>query len=628
MSTALNTDANFGPSNSFMRFVMKSIRLFLLFNTLILVLLGLVSCNVKTADTDKELIPKSEITGKKETEEVKDNTLPVRYQAPAYMVGKQTREELDMATDDVALKVGANITSTVGPQPLIAILKQLANLKEMNVSWASDVDQSVLVDVDISANDDFFQAIDNLLRQVDYFHQIKGNTIIVKFKETKRYHVAMPFIKQSYETATGGNMLGSEETASNIEGTIQIDSRGNEFDIWKNIEDNLNSILEVWTTEAVTTISEEGQEGTDTTATTDETATSESSTSNTLTKATRQRSQNTNTFFIDKPVGVITVTAPRPLQIRIDDYFKKLKSELYKQVAIEAKIIEVQLMDHSSIGLNWNLILSNLSLGAQLKLDRVRSDATTDTKSSVSTSNSSTTRGRNRTYDYLATDSLTADTGSYVGSSGSTITDTSNVTVTIADTITNTFGGTIGLATFNFDDFINVLEEQGKTTILSNPKLSVLNGQPALLTVGRNVTYIDAVESNVSEAGIITYTFHTERVLSGVGMSLTANIFDGNKVILNLVPVIAQLEEPIEYRYIGTGQVGLPVINVREMSTTVTINDGEMLVIGGLIRSAKDKDGTFMPLLGKIPLIRYLFGYEEKTLDRKELIILLRPKII
>lgn len=621
MPTVLNTDANFGPSNLFMRFVMKSIRLFLLFNTLALVLLGLISCNIKTADTDKELIPQSEITGKKESEEVKDNnTLPVRYQAPAYMVGKQTREELDMATDDVALKVGANITSTVGPQPLIAILKQLANLKEMNVSWASDVDQSVLVDVDISANDDFFQAIDNLLRQVDYFHEIQGNTIVVKYKETKRYHVAMPFIKQTYETATGGNMLGSEETASNIEGTIQIDSRGNEFDTWKNIEDNLNSILEVWTTEAVTTISEEGQESKDTTETEEEAKSTESNSSSTLTKATRQRSQNTNTFFIDKPVGVITVTAPRPLQIRVADYFEKLKKELYKQVSIEAKIIEVQLLDHSSIGLNWNLILSKLSFGAQLKFDRVHSDKTEDTKSTESTGESS----RTRAYDYLAADSRTSDTGS----AGSTLKDTSNVTVTIADTITRTFGGTIGLATFNFDDFINVLEEQGKTTILSNPKLSVLNGQPALISVGRNVTYIDSVESNVSEAGIITYTFNTERVLSGVGMSLTANIHNGNKVILNLVPVVSSLEEPIEYKYIGTGQVGLPVISIREMSTTVTVDDGEMLVIGGLIRSTNDKDGTFIPLLGKIPLVRYLFGYEEKTVNKKELIILLRPKII
>ncbi len=609
---------------------MKSIQSLLLPSIIFFILLGLVSCNKKTADTDKELIPQSEITEEKQEikEQEKEATLPVRYQSPTYMVGKQTKEELDMATDDVALKVGAKITSTVGPQPLISILKQLANLKEMNVSWASDVDQTVLVDVDISANDDFFHAIDNLLRQVDYFHEIQGNTIIVKHKETKRYHVAMPFTKHTYETATGGNMLGSEETASNIEGTIRLDSRGNEFDIWKNIDDNLNQILEVWKTEAVTTIKEEGSENTDSLNEESDAKSSETTSSNTLTKATRQRSQNTNTFFIDKPVGVITVTAPRPMQERIANYLDKLKKELYRQISIEAKIIEVQLSDHTSIGLNWNLILQNLSFGAQLTFDRTRSDGTTDIKSQNSTSTVTADRNRGRTYDYMQSDSLTGDSGSVNRGSESSIESASNVTVSIADTITKSFGGTIGLATFNFDDFLNVLEEQGKTTILSNPKLSVLNGQPALISVGRNVTYIDSVESNVSEAGIITYTFNTERVLSGVGMSLTANIHNGNKVILNLVPVVSQLEEPIEYRYIGTGQVGLPVINVREMSTTVTVNDGEMLVIGGLIRSTKDKDGTFMPVLGKIPLIRYLFGYEEKTIDKKELIILLRPKII
>ncbi|HIP82105.1 MAG TPA: hypothetical protein EYH19_00785, partial [Desulfocapsa sulfexigens] len=82
----------------------------------------------------------------------KQHQLPVQYQKPSYMVDSGNVASLDEVVSDVAIKVGASIRSTQGPQPLWDILKRLAALKKMNVSWASDVDQNVLVDVDISAS--------------------------------------------------------------------------------------------------------------------------------------------------------------------------------------------------------------------------------------------------------------------------------------------------------------------------------------------------------------------------------------------------------------------------------------------------------------------------------------------
>ena len=64
------------------------------------------------------------------------------------------------------------------------------------------------------------------------------------------------------------------------------------------------------------------------------------------------------------------------------------------------------------------------------------------------------------------------------------------------------------------------------------------------------------------------------------------------------------------------------------MSTTVEVNDGEMLIIGGLIDSVQQNDSQFVPLVGKIPILKYLFGYEEKQLRKRELVILLAPKIL
>lgn len=548
----------------------------------------------------------------------KQNRLPVQYTKPTYMVNSGDQESLSEVAEDVTLKVGASIRSTQGPQPLWDILKRLAALKKMNVSWASDVDQSVLVDVDISANDDFYEAIDNLLRQVDYYHEMKGSTIVVRYKETRQFHIAMPFTRQLYETATGGDVLGSNDTASNIEGTIRLDSKGNEFDIWLNIQDNIDAILDTWSTSPTLEVP------TDTTAV-EADGTTPADTG--ATRVTRQVSTSGNRYTIDKPVGLITVHAPRPLLDKLEVYFDNLKNELYKQVSIEAKIIEVQLNDYSSIGLNWNMLLQNLTVGGDMQFSRTRTENRTD-----NTIYRDDSWGRNisdvRNTAVDAT-GITTTTRAITDTATSAANSAINTSTNIATIITGGGAAAISLAAFTFDTFLNAVKEQGQTTILSNPKLSVLNGQPALITVGRNVTYIDSIESDVNnDTGTISYTVETQRVLSGVGLALTANILDDKEIILSLVPVTSQLEEPIEYRDVGLGQVGLPIINVREMSTTVRVKDGEMLVIGGLISSVDDTDGNFVPGTSSIPFFRYLFGYEEKTARKRELIILLKPRII
>jgi general secretion pathway protein D/MSHA biogenesis protein MshL len=173
-----------------------------------------------------------------------------------------------------------------------------------------------------------------------------------------------------------------------------------------------------------------------------------------------------------------------------------------------------------------------------------------------------------------------------------------------------------------------------------------MNGQPAMIAVGTNYTYIKSVQSNINSSGgggmSTTYTVETARLLSGLGMSLTATILGDNEIILNLVPVISELvksassaanpDEPIYSKTVGIGdqatQVSLPIINIREMSTTVKVRDGEMLAIGGLISETEKNEGNFVPILGSIPIIKYLFGYETKQKQKNELIILLKPKII
>jgi len=76
---------------------------------------------------------------------------------------------------------------------------------------------------------------------------------------------------------------------------------------------------------------------------------------------------------------------------------------------------------------------------------------------------------------------------------------------------------------------------------------------------------------------------------------------ENNEMILNLTPVTSQLEEPIPTVSFGAASVGLPTVNVKEMSTIVRVKEGEMLVVGGLIDSSDSDDNEEVEMINATP---------------------------
>ncbi len=358
---------------------MKYLKIGCVSSSLLLLALILSSCTTSTSQKEQksnlaqETVQPAERT-KTEIAPALPASLPVMYQKAAYVVDKDENENISMA-EESKLKVGARITSTRGPQPLWDIVKRLASLKGMNVSWASDVDQNVLVDVDINANDDFYEALDNMLRQVDYFHEMHDNTIVIKYKETRQFQIAMPFTKQNLSTGTGGNLLGNTKESNNVDGTISISSKDNEFDIWENVRLNIESIMNIWSAKKAqrkvdstafdATAGELAAGNTKTamaSSNTDKPSDSANSTADDKTNSSGEKGY----YLIDKPVGLITVTAPRPVLEKVDAYIKTLKKSLYQQISIEAKVLEVQLNDSSSIGIDWSNVLKDFDIAGTL----------------------------------------------------------------------------------------------------------------------------------------------------------------------------------------------------------------------------------------------------------------------
>jgi len=134
----------------------------------------------------------------------KSDELPLRFQNPTFLL--DDIDQLDMASE-FSIPVGADISS-LKPVPMRDIMKKLAKFHDMNISWASDVNQQFLVDVHIRAEDDFFAAIDNILRQLDYHYEVKGQTLVIKNKETRKFYIAVPAIASTYSTGVGGDVLG------------------------------------------------------------------------------------------------------------------------------------------------------------------------------------------------------------------------------------------------------------------------------------------------------------------------------------------------------------------------------------------------------------------------------------
>ena len=477
----------------------------------------------------------------------------------------------------MAIPVGADISSNTGPVALRDIMKRLAALKGMNISWASDVDQMATVDVDIRAEDDFFRSLDNILRQKDYFHEVQGNTIVVKYRETKKFHVAMPFLKSSYNTGVGGDVLGSGTQASSLKGNIQLTSEKNDFDVWANISKNLDQILGIW--EETTTTPPPATTTTATGAAAVAAAAAPPPTATTTT--TRNVKAGTGYYSIDKPIGLITVTAPRPLVEKIAIYLDNLKSELYRQISIEAKIVEVAVDNTENRGIDWTNFLS----------------------------------GKNVDFTLFGPNGIIYDAAA--ANSGGRVVSQIGIP-------TGTTGNPFSLA-------LNFLDTQGDTTVLANPKLSVMNGQPGLITAGDSFKYIDKVESRVDgTTGAVTYTVTTASLMSGIGMSVIGTIMDNDEIILTLTPVTSKLNgDKVDYIDGWGGTIGVPRIKLREMNTTVRVKSGQVVVIGGLIDNAETTGGSNkVPFLGDIPILGSLFSKSYKSTKKSELVIMLQPKIL
>jgi MSHA biogenesis protein MshL len=301
---------------------------------------------------------------------------------------------------------------------------------------------------------------------------------------------------------------------------------------------------------------------------------------------------------VNRQSGVIVVRA-MPSELRdVSDYIDRTAASVERQVILEAKIVEVELNDAYQAGINWTAVLRN---GGQTY-----------------------TIGQSSPPGGFDVDPLTPAGTPVNVSPGNPITGIIN----------NTLGGAITVAAdfADFNTFIQLLGVQGRTRVLSSPRVATLHNQKAIIKAGSDEFFVTKVTSN-TVVGTSTSTSRDVELtpfFSGVALDVTPQISADGNVLLHVHPTVSDVTDQIKTLKVADSTDTLPLAfsQIRESDSIVKARSGQVIVIGGLMRETRKNQQYKTPVLGDVPGLGRLFRSERKQTSTVELVILLRPLIV
>ena len=168
----------------------------------------------------------------------------------------------------------------------------------------------------------------------------------------------------------------------------------------------------------------------------------------------------------------------------------------------------------------------------------------------------------------------------------------------------------------NYSVFLNALRSDNKFQVLSTPKIFTSNNVQAVINISQSIPYITSSRQDVN--GNFTYSYSFQDV--GVVLTVTPRITSNGMVTMEVDQQANDLQ--------GYTTFNAPIINQRQATTTVSVKDGETIILGGIIRKTINTDVRKVPLLGDIPLLGNLFKSTAKTNQKTELLVFLTPRVV
>ncbi|MDE1515812.1 MULTISPECIES: pilus (MSHA type) biogenesis protein MshL [Vibrio] len=295
------------------------------------------------------------------------------------------------------------------------------------------------------------------------------------------------------------------------------------------------------------------------------------------------------TVIANPQAGVITLRA-YPDEIRqVTEFLGIAQQRMQRQVILEAKILEVTLSDGYEQGINWSKAFSS-----------------------------------NGTNYQIGSGTITQD------SNGNPITSV----LPGLDTIGTLLGGqsNVVVSSGSFDAVISFMGTQGDLNVLSSPRVTAANNQKAVIKVGTDEYYVTDLSSvvgsgdNAQASPDITLT----PFFSGISLDVTPQIDDSGNVLLHVHPAVIEVEQQTKRITYNSQQIELPLAksSIRESDSVIRAKDGDVVVIGGLMKSHTLDRVSKVPFFGDVPGLGHLFRNTSKQTQKTELVILLKPTVV
>ncbi len=293
---------------------------------------------------------------------------------------------------------------------------------------------------------------------------------------------------------------------------------------------------------------------------------------------------------VSPQASLISVRA-YPNELReVKKFLGMSEQRLKRQVILEAKILEVTLNDSYQQGINWGNITRSIGSGG----------VTIGQPSVVNpvTGLINTLPGGNDISELLG------------GQTNITITDG------------------------NFSAVMRFLSTQGDLNVLSSPRVTAANNQKAVIKVGGDEYFVTNVSSsNVSgDNSTAAPDINLTPFFSGISLDVTPQIDDQGGVLLHVHPAVVDVTDEVKSIELGdkfgTYQLPLAKSSIRESDSIIHAHSGDVVVIGGLMKTSTHDQVSKVPLLGDIPGLGNLFRNINKVQQKTELVILLKPTVV
>jgi MSHA biogenesis protein MshL len=281
---------------------------------------------------------------------------------------------------------------------------------------------------------------------------------------------------------------------------------------------------------------------------------------------------------VNPQAGLIVVKAlPQELNA-VRSFLERSELSVQRQVILETKILEIELNENFSAGINWNAISGQLLM-------------------------------LNNATEFTSEASISA----------------------VAESAGEAFSSI--LMVNDISTLLNLLETQGSVQVLSSPRVSTVNNQKAVIRVGSDEFFLTGVSSDTvsnSSSTVSNPEIELSSFFSGIALDVTPQISADGEVVLHIHPVVSTIDDQVKEFTVGSSDYSLPLAlrQIRESDSIVRAKNGQVVVLGGLMQERSINSNGNRPGLSDIPLVNGLFKTKNKARVKTELVILMRPIVV